>query len=214
MAETEKSKEGLDSGVDEVREIPVGGEEPGSTPETGAGAEIPASGKAQLDPIEVLQARVAELEDQRLRALAELDNYRKRMARQFEEIARSANDRLLIELLDVVDNFERALKHAGENNAGNHTNPTALKDGTELIYSQLTGLLARYDVTPMESIGKEFDPKYHDAVIHIESDEYDENIVSAEISKGYMIGNRVLRHARVAVSKGGPEEAEPEKSSD
>lgn len=214
MAETEKSKNDPDTEADKVREIPVGGEETAPVPETDSAVAVTPAEKTEPDPIEVLQAHVAELEDQRLRALAELDNYRKRMARQFEEIARSANDRLLTELLDVVDNFERALKHAGENSTPDETAVTALKDGTELIYSQLTGLLTRYDVKPIESIGKKFDPKYHDAVIHVASDEYDENIVSAEINKGYMIGNRVLRHARVAVSKGSPAEMEPEETSD
>jgi len=184
-----------------VTEIPVGDGDrepaPVTAEETGPEPEV----QVEPDPVRALEARVSELEDQRLRALAELDNYRKRMARQFDEVIRSANDRLLSELLEVVDNFERALEHTN-NDKADAARLAALREGTELIYNQLRGLLERYDVTPIESIGRPFDPRYHEALMQADSDEYDEGMVTAEISKGYMLGDRVLRHARVAVSKG------------
>jgi len=151
---------------------------------------------------EKLRARVAELEDRLLRSLAEFDNYKKRSARLHEQMANSANDKLLNELLDVVDNFERALQH--QEPAGGSD---AFRQGIEMIYSQLTGLLNRYGVTAIEAIGKPFDANLHDALIRVASDKYDEGVVVDEISKGYKIGDRVLRHSKVSVSMG-PEKSE------
>jgi molecular chaperone GrpE len=189
----------------EVRDIPVGDGEAESVSQQAAASEEQLEATVELDPIGVLEAKVAQLEDQRLRALADLENYRKRMARQFDEVVRSANDRLLGELLDVADNFERAIAHTNDQGDVDAARLAALKQGTELIYGQLRGVLDRYDVKPLESIGLPFDPRYHEALAQIESDKYDEGIVAAEINKGYLIGERVLRHARVAVSKGSPE---------
>jgi len=172
-----------------VREIPVSG------PETG---QVEAAEPSEAD---TLRARCAELEDQKLRALAELDNSRKRMARQIEDIIRTANDRLLAELLEVADNLERALAHG---NAGNseECNNDAVFEGTRLILSQVIGLLDKYGVRPLESIGKRFDPTYHEALMEVDSDVYEPGVVAAEMVKGYAIGDRILRHARVAVSRG------------
>lgn len=189
----------------EVKNIPIGDGEPESASPQVAASEEKLEAAVELDPIEVLETKVAELEDQRLRALADLENYRKRMTRQFDEVVRSANDRLLIELLDVADNFERAIAHTNDQGDVDAARLAALKQGTELIYGQLRGVLDRYDVKPLESIGLPFDPRYHEALAQIESDRYGEGIVAAEINKGYLIGERVLRHARVAVSKGSPE---------
>jgi molecular chaperone GrpE len=187
-----------------VREIPVGGEEGSPT------ADVPSdTATVEPDPVDVLNARVAELEDQRLRALAEVDNTRKRLNRQMDEALRSANDRLLVELLEVIDNFDRALKHTDGN--GSSDDVKAIRSGMELIYTQMLGVLSRYDVRPMESVGRVFDPTYHEALAHIESDDFDEGVVAAEINRGYMIGARVLRHARVAVSKGASKEPDADK---
>jgi len=178
-----------------ARDIPVGE----SVPDEKSEKSEPGG---DLDEVQILKARVEELESQKLRALADLDNYRKRMTRQFESIIRTANDNLLGELLGVVDNLERALDHGdGENDADGEV-LTALREGMELIYQQMNDLLARYKVRPIEAIGHPFDPNYHEALMQVVSDEYDEGIVVTQISKGYMVGERVLRHAKVAVSKG------------
>jgi molecular chaperone GrpE len=184
----------------DVREIPVSGDEDESAVEP-----VPVT-----DPVEALKARVAELDDLRLRALAEVDNTRKRLNRQMDDLLRTANERILVDLLEVVDNFDRALKHTNGEGESKSVAPTALKEGTELIYNQLLGLLSRYEVRPMDSVGRRFDPTYHEALAHIESAEYEEGTVAAEINRGYMIGARVLRHARVAVSKGTPKAGDAE----
>ncbi|HWR83583.1 MAG TPA: nucleotide exchange factor GrpE [Candidatus Deferrimicrobium sp.] len=152
-----------------------------------------------------LRSRVKELEDQFLRTAADFDNYKKRMARQFEEILQAANDRILIELLDVIDNFERALAHANEN-----TEAKSLRGGVELIANQMTGLLSRYDVTPIEAVGKPFDPNLHEALIQVESEEYPAGAVALEMIRGYRRGSRVIRHSKVGVSTGKKENQQPQ----
>jgi molecular chaperone GrpE len=169
------------------------------TEESGAGPEmIPEAEEPQTEE-DALKAKVAELEDRLLRTMADFDNFKKRSARQYEDIIASANDRLLTELLDIVDNFERALEHA-DNNRGSSAD--GLAEGTKLIYNQIRDLLARYNVTPIEAVGKTFDPNFHDAMMQVDSDEYEEGIVAVEISKGYRRGERVLRHSKVGVSRG------------
>ncbi len=168
-------------------------------------AEITAADEAAEAASEEdrLKARAAELEDRLLRAAADFDNYKKRQARLYEEMVRTANDRLLGDLLEIVDNLERAVEHAAA--SGDNGND-AVRKGAELILSQMKDLLARYDVTPIESLGKPFDPNLHDALMQIQSDEYDDGIVALEVSRGYKRGDRVIRHARVGVSTGPADE--------
>lgn len=146
---------------------------------------------------EELKLKLAEAEDRTLRVAAEYDNYRKRMARQQEELIRSANDRLFVELLDVLDNFERALQHAKEDGSSG-----AILTGTEMIYGQLTALLAKYGITPIDAIGKPFDPQFHEAMMQTASESYPDGTVALELGKGYQQGGRVIRHSKVGVSKG------------
>jgi molecular chaperone GrpE len=152
---------------------------------------------------ERLKQQIEELEDKHLRLAAEFDNYKKRMTRQYEEIMRFANDRILLELLEVVDNFERALHHGNDN-----TDFETFRKGTELIFSQITTLLGKHDISPIEALGKPFDPNLHEAVMPVESEDYPEGVVAVEMSKGYMKGDRVLRHSKVGVSKGKPKNKE------
>jgi molecular chaperone GrpE len=167
--------------------------EEGETVEAG---EKPAERGTPVE--EQLKARIAELEDRHLRTLADLDNYRKRMVRQMDEIVRNANDGILLEFVEIAANLERALQHV----EGGEGKDDALLKGVRLIYGQMKDLLAKYHVTHIEALGKPFDPAYHDAVMRVESDEYEEGIVALELSRGYMRDNRVLRHSKVGVSSG------------
>jgi molecular chaperone GrpE len=173
---------------------------PEEIPETDAVEEPAREAAAETASESVedqLRKQVADLDDRLLRALADFDNYKKRNARQVEDTIRSAIDSLLLEFVEIVDNFERALEHAD----GQDEND-AIHRGTRLIYTQMRDLLARYDVKPIEAMGKPFDPNLHDAMMRVDSDEYDEGTVAMELSKGYMRGSRVLRHSKVGVSSG------------
>jgi molecular chaperone GrpE len=174
--------------------IPVNDTESGAAADGGAAPD--ESSEAAAPEIEQLRARVAELEDQRLRALADMDNYKKRMARQFDEVVRGAKDRLLTELLEVVDNFERARNHVSDDSGG------GLREGVDLIYNQLIDLLKRYQVEPIPAVGQVFDPNLHEALLQVASPEHGDGVVAQEIARGYRVGDRVLRYAKVAVSKG------------
>ena len=151
----------------------------------------------ELGEEEKLRLQVAKLEDKLLRSAAEFDNYKKRVARQYEDMVRLASESMLGELLEVVDNFERALNHTEED-----TDFDAFREGTKLILSQMMNLLKKYDVTPIEAIGQPFDPNLHEAMMQIESDEFDDGVVAIEVTKGYRQGQRVIRHSKVGVSSG------------
>jgi molecular chaperone GrpE len=135
--------------------------------------------------------------DRYLRLAADFDNYRKRTAREFDEIVRTANARLLLSLVEVVDDFERALdEEAVQGDA------EAYRRGVELIYAKLRELLHRERVVVMEALGVPFNPAYHEAMMQQPSDEYPEGVVCGIVQKGYLLGDKVLRHARVIVSNG------------
>jgi molecular chaperone GrpE len=149
--------------------------------------------------------KIKELEDRYLRLAAEFDNYKKRTARQFEDIRRVAREEVLLSILDIVDNFERALEAA--NNSSDYD---SLRKGMELIFQQLTGFLDREDIRPIPAVGETFDPNLHEAIMQTESEEYPEGAITQELMKGYKMGSRVLRFARVAVSRGVSEDKENE----
>jgi len=179
-------------------------ETPTDTPDDGTTTESEAAIEVEeLSEEEKLRLKVAELEDRLLRAAAEFDNYKKRQARNYDDMVRNANDRLLLQLLEVVDNFERAVAHGGDEGA----NHDAYREGTELILSQMHALLDRHDVAPIEALGEPFDPNLHEALMQVASDEYEEGVVAMEVNRGYKRGGSVLRHARVGVSTG-PEKSE------
>lgn len=159
------------------------------------------------EKIAELEARLKDGDDKYLRLAAEFDNFRKRTARQFEEMSQAGRVRVITQLLDVLDNFQRALEAAaGSNNYG------GLLDGMRLIYKNLYDILTREGLEPIEALGKPFDPNLHEAIMQMESDEYPEGSVVQEIVKGYKIGDKILRHSRVAVGKspasGGKSDAE------
>ena len=165
-------------------------------------AETP---EAELTEEERLRLKVAELEDRLLRAQADFENYKKRVARQYETVMQSANERLLTEILEIVDNFERAFEHAEERAELN-----ALTKGIELIHGQMVDLLGKHGVEAIEAVGEPFDPRLHEALMQVASDEYDEGIVALEMGKGYRQGERVLRYSKVGVSAGKEKPSESE----
>jgi molecular chaperone GrpE len=159
-------------------------------PVTDTAAEAPASPE-----LAGLQRERDDYYDRWLRKSAEFDNYRKRIERERREQGEQAVTDVLEQLLLVVDDFDRALTvDAGEGGA-------AYRKGVELIHAKLYDVLRKYGVRPFESVGADFDPNLHQAVTHEESDEHRDGEVIAELRKGYMIGDRLLRPAMVKVAK-------------
>jgi molecular chaperone GrpE len=136
-------------------------------------------------------------EDRYLRLAAEFDNYKKRTARQFDDIVKGANENLISRMLDIVDNFRRALDAAEGT-----TDYNALHKGTELIYQQFADILSKEGVEKIEAVGQPFDPQLHDAMMRIESNDYPEGMVASELAAGYKLKGKVIRHSKVAVSSG------------
>ncbi len=147
-------------------------------------------------------AEVAALEERLLRLAADFDNYRKRAAREREEYVVRANERLVVELLPILDDLERALAAAEEHAEAQ------LEEGVRLVHRSLAALLERHGVKPIATEGK-FDPHVHEALLSQPS-EAEEGSVIDVVQKGYTLGNRVVRPARVVVAAP-PAPAEPER---
>jgi molecular chaperone GrpE len=153
--------------------------------------------------VEMLRAELRKVseqakdsEDKHLRALADLDNQRKRALREKEELQKYANERLILEILPVIDNFELAIE-AGEKTES----AEQVVDGVKMIFKQLREILEKEGVAPFESLGEKFDPYKHEALLAIESKEHAPYTVLEEIQKGYTMKDRVIRPAKVTVSK-------------
>ena len=133
------------------------------------------------------------------RKQAEFENYRKQVDKRFIEMKELANKNLIFKLLPVVDNFNLALKSADTN-----SNPEDFIKGVELIYSQLFSFLENNNVQSMVTEKKKFDPYFHEALMKVDSD-LPENMIIEELQKGFLLHDRVLRHAKVKISSGNKE---------
>jgi len=158
--------------------------------------EAPVEELPRANPeVERLENEVADLKDRYLRLAAEFDNYKKRMARDFSNIVETANQDLIKSLLDILDNFRRALAINYESDS------ESILKGMELIFSQLDNLLKERGLEEIDALGKPFNPEVHDAVMTLETDEYPEGHVADEFQKGYRLKGRIIRHSKVAVAK-------------
>lgn len=147
------------------------------------------------DPVAVLQQEKDALQDRLLRTAAEFDNYRKRVERERREASEYAAADVLSELLPIIDNFDRALQAP----AGPETD--AFRKGIELIHRQMLELLRKRGVKPIDALGADFDPNFHEAVVHETSSDHREGEVMQELQRGYTLGDRLLRPAMVKVAK-------------
>ena len=140
------------------------------------------------------------MRDRYIRAVADLDNSRKRAREAIADARKQAVSGVLLELLTLGDNFERALEMA-KPGSGRSAKARAVYEGVELIYRQLIVVLERRGVRPIEALGLAFDPSRHEAVVQIAATaEQREGTVAVEIQKGYLYGGQVLRHSRVGVA--------------
>ena len=137
-----------------------------------------------------------ETYDRFLRVSAEFENYKKRSAREMSEFKKFANESLINKLLLVVDNIERAINSSKDEGTSNN----GLVEGIDMTLKELLKIFKEFGVKQVESLGKSFDPNFHQAVMQEETDEHPHNTVINELQKGYIINERLLRPAMVVVS--------------
>ena len=136
------------------------------------------------------------LRDQHLRKIAEFENYKRRTEKEFLDHLQNATEGLITELLPVIDDFERSIDHAK-----NSDNSESLLAGIELIYKKLYALLEKQGLKKMEAVGTEFDTDKHQALLQVDSEEYESGYVVEEHLKGYEFNDKVIRHSQVLVAK-------------
>jgi len=171
----------------------------------------------ELPDTEVIEEEVEEakdqpeeesLRDQFVRLQADFTNFRNRTQRERIELYQRANEDLFLELLPVLDHYEMGLATAEQN----ETDPAVL-NGFKMVFDQFQNILQKFNLTPIDAVGEEFDPHKHEALTHMPSDEYAEEICSQQVRRGYLIGDKLLRPAQVVVSSG-KEEKNTEENTD
>ena len=162
-------------------------------PEEELPVEEPQEAAQEPDETEKLREELAAQKEQYLRVLAEYDNFRKRTQNEKAAIYNNAVSDTVQTILPIADNIERALSQE---------NATAedMRKGVEMIESQIQASLEKLNITAIGEVGETFDPNIHNAVAHIDSEELGENVISAVFQKGYLLGDRVIRHAMVQVA--------------
>lgn len=148
--------------------------------------------------------QVLEAQQEVLRVRAEMENFRKRMQREAENTLKYANMNLVRDMLEAVDNLKRAADAAKEENAS----ASALRDGVEMVASQIQGVLDKHGCKLIEALGCEFDPNFHEAIGQKPSEEYASGFVAQEVTAGYRLHDRVVRPSCVLVSTGAADAAQ------
>lgn len=152
-----------------------------------------AKKKAKAEKKDKSKEKIEELEDRVKRQMAEFENFRKRTEKEKAQMFETGAKSVIEKILPVVDNFERGLSAVPEGEQD------GFAEGMNMIYKQLMTELEAIGVKPIEAVGTEFNPDFHNAVMQVESDEYESGIVAQELQKGYMYRDTVVRHSMVAV---------------
>ncbi|RME58338.1 MAG: nucleotide exchange factor GrpE [Candidatus Dadabacteria bacterium] len=151
-----------------------------------------------LKRINELEKELEKAHNKYLRALADLENYQKRVLKERSELLKYQGEKLIVDLLEVVDDLERALEHK-------ESDPEKIKEGLSLIYKRFTDLLSKWGVVGESAVGKEFDPAKHEAISKVESEEGEGKVVD-ELKKAYYYKDKLLRPAQVVVAVPGEKE--------
>lgn len=151
------------------------------------------------DIVQTLQNELAEQKDKYLRLYAEFENYKRIVQREREEIINYSNEKLIKDLLPVIDNFELAVKHASGEESSKWLE--SMKTGVENTLKEFFRILEKYGVKPIDSVGQPFNPELHHAVTTMETEDKEENMVVEELRKGYFYKDKLLREPLVVVSK-------------
>ena len=189
MMEEELTEESAEATTEALEEAEEEKEQTESAPEEKKGFFKKKEKKDKKDE------QIAELTDKVKRQLAEFENFRNRTEKEKSQMYMVGAKDVIEKLLPVVDSFERGIKSIKEEEKDN---PVA--SGMEMIYKQLMSALTELGVTPIEAKGKEFDPNFHNAVMHVDDEELGENIIVEELQKGYQYKDVVLRYSMVKVA--------------
>lgn len=160
--------------------------------------EIPVS-EPEADPLAAAKAEVESYKDQLLRLAAEFENYKKRTQREYNQLVQYANEKLILELLPVVDDLERILKSPPD--LSEDEKVKSFVQAVEMIYQKMLQTLGRQGLKAMESIGQTFNVDLHDALMQTDAPGKETNTIIDEFEKGYWLHDKVLRHAKVIVAK-------------
>nr|WP_244965684.1 nucleotide exchange factor GrpE [Paenibacillus alvei] len=163
--------------------------------ESGEGNTSSSEGAVEDAELAKAKAEAEDYQQRYLRAQADFDNFRRRTLKEKEDFAKYASAKLVTELLPVLDNFERALATEQASSEAE-----SFIKGVDMIFRQLGQVLEQEGVKPMEAVGQPFNPEFHQAVMTVDTDEYEEGVVVEELQKGYMLKDKVLRPAMVKVS--------------
>ncbi len=159
-------------------------------------AEAEISEKGLEKELETVRKQLDEEKDRCLRLSAEFDNLRKRTQKEKEEFVKYANEKLIVDMIDIMESLERGLENAKGSN-----NKDKLIEGMELIYKQFKNVLEKNGLVPVKALGEKFDPYKHEAMMQTPSDDNEEDTILEEFSRGYMLNNKVIRYSKVRVSK-------------
>ena len=154
----------------------------------------PINPDAETSEVDRLKEELRREHEMYLRALADFDNYRKRVERERATAARNGTREIILSLLPVLDGFDRALEHLG-------SKPSPMTEGLLAIHRKLMGLLEAQGVTPFNSVGETFNPELHEAIGSVKSDAHESGEIVDEVQRGYRWGDEVLRPARVRVAE-------------
>src|SRR3989304_1342273 len=152
--------------------------------------------KELLKELEAKKRQLDEEKDSYLRLNAEFDNFRKRTLKEREEFVKYANEKLILELIDILENLERGIE-----NAKRSEKKDKLIEGMELIYDQFKNVLEKNGLVPIKAFGEKFDPYKHEAMMLTKTDEGEEGMILEEFARGYMLNKKVIRYSKVRVSK-------------
>ena len=192
-ADTVETQDGEDPIAGEEKEEEAAPEE--EPEEDGKTAKKAKKSRFKADKKQdALNEKINELEDKVKRQMAEFDNFRKRTDKEKNAMFETGAKSVIEKILPVVDNFERGLASIPEEEKG-----SPFAEGMEMIYKQLIGELEKMEVKPIPAVGEEFDPNFHNAVMQVESDEYESGVIAQELRKGYTYRGSVVRHSMVAV---------------
>ncbi len=190
----------------ETKNIPIDGEEETTMQEETAGSSPQSEFEAIGAERDAALAEIAQLKDQLLRRAAEFENFKRRTREEKDLLMKYGAEGVILDLLPVIDDFERSLASGKE-----HPDFDSMYKGVEIIYGKLLRVLENRGLRPMDALGKPFDVDFHDALLQIPSAEAEPGTVLDVAEKGYLLYEKVIRHAKVTVSRE-PDSISPEEN--